>query len=73
MGMDLDSQLDSLNSTMTRGLIWLEDSTFAAWSCNVCNWMFANPGIADSGKPPTEVLDAFNRHDCAQFPRSRRP
>jgi len=57
---------------MPRELIWLEDSTFAAWGCSVCNWIFANPGIAEDGKPPAKVLDAFRQHDCAKFPRIHR-
>jgi hypothetical protein len=52
-----------------RMLIWLENSTFAAWGCAACNWIVPNPGVAPSGGPPTEVLEAFDQHECAKFPR----
>jgi len=57
---------------MPRGLIWLENSTFAAWGCSVCNWIFLNPGLAEPGKPSVKVEDAFTQHDCAKFPRNPR-
>jgi hypothetical protein len=54
---------------MARELIWLEDSTFAAWGCGICNWIFQNPGVEEPAKPPTQVVEAFNKHECAKFPR----
>jgi hypothetical protein len=50
---------------MARELVWLENSTFAAWGCAACAWVM--PG--QSGKPPREVKEAFNQHECAKFPR----
>jgi hypothetical protein len=33
-------------------LIWLENSTFAAWACAACDWFIPNPGVsASSGSP----------------------
>jgi hypothetical protein len=58
---------------MARELIWLEDRNFAAWACNACRWLILNPDPASPGKPSVKVIDAFNLHDCAKFPRARRP
>jgi hypothetical protein len=57
------------NRIMARELVWLEDNTFAAWGCAACNWVLPNPGQEMSAKPPTQVKEEFNRHDCAKFPR----
>jgi hypothetical protein len=27
------------SAAMARELVWLEDSTFAAWGCNTCGWI----------------------------------
>jgi hypothetical protein len=59
-------------SFMARELVWLENSTFAAWGCSACNWILANPGTTLPGNPSTEVKDAFNKHDCTAFPRHGR-
>jgi hypothetical protein len=45
-------------------LIWLEDSTFAAWGCAACNWIMQNPGASASAGPPLQVREAFMQHDC---------
>jgi hypothetical protein len=50
---------------MARELIWLEDSTFAAWGCSQCGWIVTNAGITAAGKPPARVKDAFDKHECA--------
>src|SRR5579864_5578911 len=55
---------------MGRELVWLENSTFAAWGCSTCAWIVPNPGATVSGKPPTSVKDTFDKHDCAKFPRA---
>jgi len=57
---------------MPRELTWLENSTFAAWGCSACNWIFPNPSPReDPSKPSAKVLEAFHQHDCAMFPRTR--
>jgi hypothetical protein len=53
---------------MARELVWLENDTFAAWGCSECSWI-VNPETKRSEKPSTRVKDAFNKHDCAAFPR----
>jgi hypothetical protein len=50
-------------------IIWLENSTFAAWGCTKCAWIIPNPDPRVSGKPPATVKDAFDKHECAKFPR----
>jgi hypothetical protein len=57
---------------MARELVWLENSDFAAWGCSECNWLLVNPGTKLSENPSLHVKDAFNKHDCAMFPRQRR-
>jgi hypothetical protein len=52
---------------MARELVWLEDNTFAAWGCGACNWVLANSG--QLAKPSTQVKGAFDKHECAKFPR----
>jgi hypothetical protein len=52
---------------MARALVRLEDTTFAAWGCEDCAWIM--PGGRESGKPPLAVKEAFNKHECAKFPR----
>jgi hypothetical protein len=52
--------------TMARDLVWLENDTFAAWGCEECRWII--PGRRVSGKPPLEVKEAFDKHECAKFP-----
>ena len=54
---------------MARELVWLENFTFAAWGCSTCAWIFPNPGEAVSGKPQANVKEAFDKHECAKFPR----
>jgi hypothetical protein len=54
---------------MARELVWLENSTFAAWGYSACAWLVPNPGATVSGKPPADVKDAFDKHECAKFPR----
>jgi len=66
----LDIQRASVgNYSMARELVWREDSTFAAWGCGACNWVLANPGQKIAAKPSTHAKEAFNRHECAKFPR----
>jgi hypothetical protein len=55
---------------MGRELVWLENSSFAAWGCSACAWIVPNPGATVSGKPPASVKDAFDKHECARFPRA---
>jgi hypothetical protein len=55
---------------MARELLWLENSTFAAWGCAECNWIVPNPGSAVFHKPPAKVKEAFDQHECAQYPRA---
>jgi hypothetical protein len=55
---------------MARELIWLENDTFAAWGCNACGWLVANPGPTVSGGAPAGVKEEFSNHDCAKHPRS---
>jgi len=56
---------------MSRDLVWRENSTFTAWGCSVCDWVIANPGVAEAEKVPAKVMDEFNQHECAKFPRNR--
>ena len=51
-----------------RELVWLENSSFAAWGCAACDWIIPNPGTP-SDKPSTNVKERFNNHDCDKFPR----
>jgi hypothetical protein len=53
---------------MKRELVWLENSTFAAWGCGACGWIMPNPRFASSDTPSGEVKEAFNEHEC-QNPR----
>jgi hypothetical protein len=52
---------------MARELVWLENSTFTAWGCTACGWIV--PGTNERGKPSLAVKTAFNKHDCAKYPR----
>jgi len=54
---------------MGRELIWLEQGNFAAWGCNACSWLRPNPGPLVAGMVPAHVRDAFDKHECAKFPR----
>jgi len=56
---------------MARELVWLENSTFAAWGCTECDWIIPNPGRAVSDEPSAKVKEAFHQHKCAEFPRVR--
>jgi len=56
-------------STMARELVWLESFSFTAWGCKECNWLIPGVRHTDSGKPPARVQEAFDRHECAKFPR----
>ena len=53
-------------------LVWLEDSTFTAWACSACFWILPNPGLSESSGPPAKVAEAFDHHECANFPRRDR-
>jgi hypothetical protein len=55
--------------SMLRDLVWLENERFAAWGCKACNWIMQPSVPSDSGKPSTQVKEAFNKHECAKFPR----
>jgi hypothetical protein len=50
---------------MARQMVWLEDSSFAAWGCSECNWILANLS-------PTQAKQEFDEHVCAEFPRRTR-
>jgi hypothetical protein len=52
-----------------RELVWLEDSTFAAWGCRECRWILVGAGPTANGKPPMEAQEAFDKHDCARLLR----
>jgi|HubBroStandDraft_6_1064221.scaffolds.fasta_scaffold25895_5 hypothetical protein len=55
---------------MARELVWLENISFAAWGCSACNWiLMPSLGPIPSGKPSTATREAFDRHDCAKYPR----
>lgn len=54
---------------MARELLWLENSSFAAWGCSECNWIVPNRGRTVSHKAPAQVKEAFDQHKCAQYPR----
>jgi len=54
---------------MARELVWLESFSFTAWGCKECNWLIPGVRHTDSGKPPARVQEAFDRHECAKFPR----
>jgi hypothetical protein len=56
---------------MARKLVWLENRSFAAWGCEACNWLFQNIRAAVPRKPSTFALEAFNKHDCAEFLRQQ--
>jgi hypothetical protein len=55
--------------SMPRKLVWLEDSTLAAWGCSACSWILVGSGPTANGKLPTEVQKSFDGHDCAKFAR----
>jgi hypothetical protein len=63
----IPSDMVDFRSVMARALVWLENSTFAAWSCSACRWILTGSGPTADGKPPTEVQAAFDGHDCAKF------
>jgi hypothetical protein len=56
---------------MARELVWLENSTFAAWRCTDCNWILPNPGLAVSDRLSAKAKEVFEQHKCAEFPRVR--
>jgi hypothetical protein len=56
---------------MARELVWLENSTFAAWGCTDCDWILRNPGLAVSDRPSAKAKEVFEQHKCAEFPRVR--
>jgi hypothetical protein len=60
------------NVRMPRELVWLENTQFAAWGCSACAWIVSPPVHEISGKPSTQVKQAFNKHECARFPRTPR-
>jgi hypothetical protein len=63
-----------IKSLMSRVLVWLENSTFAAWGCSECNWIWLNPGPhGNSSKPSAKVIEAFKQHECAKSPPHKRP
>jgi hypothetical protein len=47
---------------------WPENSTFAAWGCDVCGWIMPNPRSASFDAPSAEVKKAFNKHECQKHP-----
>jgi hypothetical protein len=51
---------------MAKELVWLENTHFAAWGCEACAWIM--PGRRIYGKPSFAVKEAFNKHECANFP-----
>lgn len=53
---------------MGKELVSLENGSFAAWGCKACGWIV--PRWKVSGKPPQVVSEAFEKHDCAKFPRT---
>jgi hypothetical protein len=55
---------------VAKELVWLEDNTFAAWGCAACNWILPSIHAIQSDQPSTTVRKAFDKHDCAQFPRN---
>jgi hypothetical protein len=50
-----------------RELVWLENSSFAAWGCAACNWIIPNSS-SPSGKASIHAKEAFDKHDCDKFP-----
>jgi hypothetical protein len=54
--------------SMPRELVWLENSTFAAWGCEGCGWIIPNPRSASSDAPSAAVKEAFNKHECQKHP-----
>ena len=56
---------------MARALVWLENSTFAAWGCEACGWIMPKPrSVSDT--PPAEVKEAFNKHEVSETPTQDR-
>ena len=54
---------------MARELMWLENPTFAAWGCSACAWIMPNPSPVVAGRPPSQVKEAFDKHECEKFSR----
>jgi hypothetical protein len=54
---------------MPRELVWLENRTFSAWGCGACHWIMSNPAFSSSDIPSTEVKQAFDKHQCEEYPR----
>jgi hypothetical protein len=48
---------------------WLENQSFAAWGCSECAWIMPNLGRTPLGKASAAVREAFDKHECAKFPR----
>lgn len=57
------------SSRIPRELIWFENRDFAAWGCKACAWIMSEHGPTTSGRPPAAVKEAFDQHECANFPR----
>ena len=55
-------------SVMVRDVIWLENDTFAALGCSSCRWIVSNPGPI-SEQAPARIKEAFDKHECADYPR----
>lgn len=60
-------------SSMARELVWLENSSFAAWGRSACNWITTNIHPTQSGKPSEAAREAFDKHECAKSPRHLSP
>jgi hypothetical protein len=56
-------------SAMPRELVWLENHFFAAWGCRACGWIVHGRTRAVGDKPPADVVEAFNQHECSKYPR----
>jgi hypothetical protein len=54
---------------MARELVWLENRAFVAWGCGACDWIISDPALSSSDIPSREVKEAFNQHQCEEYPR----
>jgi hypothetical protein len=57
---------------MPTELIRLENFSFAAWGCSACAWIVPSPSLKIPGKAPAKVKEAFEKHECANFPSHTR-
>jgi len=57
-----------LFGSMARELVFLENSTFAAWGCRECSWIIPNAAPELSDKPPASVQGSLQPTRMREIP-----